>query len=185
MESWYSIRRAGPRCGWHTRLATCKPYCRAYKGRPRRESPSPKISQCAAQGGCLQPGLPPPARHPPPPVCGPRWIPTGLGSTFSWATQSTDNPTGHIFKHSLWTQIGPAAVLTNFKTLDKAQWCQWCWWDNSLKYDTIGRTSNAKKMSGKENDKVTASINDSPKRQNIAAFTMNVKWPCSPHIWNY
>ena len=51
-------------------------------------------------------------------------------------------------------------------------------------WHTIGRTSNAKKMSGKENDKDTASINDSPKRQIIATFTMNVKDPALPIFGN-
>ena len=78
-----SIRRAGPQCGWRTHPEICKPYYKAYTCRPRRGCPSPSTSGCAVPGGSQRPGRQPPAHHLPPPVCGPRLIPTGLGSTFS------------------------------------------------------------------------------------------------------
>ena len=99
VNCWNSIRRAGPQCGSHTRPLICTPYYKAYKGRPRKGCPSPSTSGCAVPGGSQRPGLPPPVHHLPPPVCGPRLIPTtGLGSTFS-SQIGEDNTNTQISQH--------------------------------------------------------------------------------------
>ena len=185
MESWYSIRRAGPRCGWHTRLATCKPYCRVYNGRPRRESFSKDLSMCCSRR--VSAAWPAASSSAPP-------------SSSLWSKIDSNRPGQHI-------QLGNTKHRKSHLTHIQAQHVNsnWpCSCSNQFQdpgqstvvplvlvrqlaqiWHTIGRTSNAKKMSGKENDKRHSEYKWQPKEADYSNFYYECQRPCSPHNWKY